>query len=48
VWVVLGLLVTHPLWGVIARPLLARLYIRKKDLPAIKAKNRPAFATVLV
>lgn len=47
VWVVLGLLVTHPLWGVIALPLLARLYIRKKDIPTIKAKNRPAFATKL-
>jgi SRSO17 transposase len=47
VWVVLGLLVAHPLGGMIALPLLARLYIRKKDLPAIQAKNRPAFATKL-
>ncbi len=47
VWVVLGVLVTHPLWGVIALPLLARLYIRKKDLPTINANNRPAFATKL-
>ncbi|MDY3557248.1 transposase, partial [Gemmata sp. JC717] len=29
VWVVLGLLVAHPLGGVVALPLLARLYIRK-------------------
>ena len=35
VWVVLGLLVTHPLWGMIALPVLARLYVRKKDLPTI-------------
>src|SRR5215216_5357697 len=35
VFVVLGLLVTHPTWGTIALPLLARLYVRKKDLPAI-------------
>jgi hypothetical protein len=47
VWVVLGLLVAHPLWGVIALPLLARLYVRKKDLPAIDARHRPPFATKL-
>jgi hypothetical protein len=47
VWVVLGLLVAHPLWGIIALPLLARLYIRKKDLGAIEPKSRPTFATKL-
>jgi hypothetical protein len=47
VFVVLGLLVTHPSWGVIALPLLARLYVRKKDLPAIDPKHRPAFRTEL-
>ena len=47
VWVVLGLLVGHPLWGMIALPLLARLYVRKKDLPAIDKKHRPKFATKL-
>jgi len=47
VWVVLGLLVAHPLWGIIALPLLARLYVRKKDLGAIGPKSRPAFATKL-
>ncbi len=31
----------------IALPLLARLYVRKKDLPAIDEKHRPAFATKL-
>lgn len=41
------MLTTHPLWGVIALPLLARLYIRKKDLDAIDKKHRPAFATKL-
>ncbi len=35
VWVVLGLLVAHPLWGMVALLRLARLYVRKKDLPAI-------------
>jgi hypothetical protein len=47
VWVVLGLLVAHPLGGVVALPLLARLYIRRKNLGAIPAKHRPAFATEL-
>ena len=47
VFVVLGLLVTHQAWGVIALPLLARLYVRKKDLPAIDPKHRPAFRTKL-
>jgi hypothetical protein len=47
VWVVLGLLVAHPLWGVIALPLLARLYVREKDLGAIDPKHRPVFATKL-
>jgi hypothetical protein len=47
VFVVLGLLVAHPAWGVIALPLLARLYVRKKDLPGIDPKHRPEFRTKL-
>jgi DDE superfamily endonuclease len=47
VWVVMALLLTHPLWGVIALPLLARLYVRKKDLSEIDPKRRPRFATKL-
>jgi DDE superfamily endonuclease len=47
VFVVLGLLVTHPAWGVIALPLLSRLYVRKKDLPGIDPKHRPKFRTKL-
>jgi hypothetical protein len=47
VFVVLGLLVTHEAWGVIALPLLARLYVRKKDLPGIDPKHRPVFRTKL-
>ena len=47
VWVVLGLLTAHPLWGVIALPLLARLYVRKKDLDAIDEPHRPVFLTKL-
>jgi hypothetical protein len=47
VFVVLAMLVAHPAWGVIALPLLARLYIRKKDLPGIDPKHRPPFRTKL-
>jgi hypothetical protein len=47
VFVVLGLLVSHQAWGVIALPLLARLYVRKKDLPGIDPKHRPEFRTKL-
>jgi len=47
VWVVLALLATHPSWGVLALPLLARLYIRTVDLGRIDKKHRPTFATKL-
>ena len=47
VWVVLGLLAVHPAWGVIALPLLARLYVRRKALIGIPAKHRPEFRTKL-
>jgi hypothetical protein len=47
VFVVLALLVTHPAWGVVALPLLSRLYVRKKDLPGIDPKHRPEFRTKL-
>lgn len=47
VWVVLGLLACHPAWGVIALPLLTRLYVRRKNLGGIDPKHRPAFRTKL-
>jgi hypothetical protein len=47
VWVVLGLLAVHRAWGVIALPLLARMYVRVKDLPKIHPKHRPEFQTKL-
>src|SRR5215203_3734669 len=47
VFVVLGLLLPHPAWGVIALPLLARLYVRAKDLIGIDPKHRPPFRTKL-
>jgi len=45
IFAALGLLLPHPAWGVIALPLLARLYVRKKDLIGIDPKHRPAFQT---
>jgi hypothetical protein len=47
VFVVLALLVAHPAWGVVALPLLARLYVRRKNLPGIDPKHRPEFRTKL-
>jgi len=47
-WVVLGLLVSHKTWGTVALPLLARLYVRKVDLPGIRPEDRPEFRTKLV
>jgi hypothetical protein len=47
VFEILGLLVTHPVTGVIALRLLARLYVRKNDLPGIDPKHRPEFRTKL-
>ena len=45
--VVLGLLAIHPVWRVMALPLLARMYVRAKDLPAIYPRQRPNFQTKL-
>ena len=47
VFVVLGLLLRHPSWGVVALPLLCRLYVREKDLPKVGAGHRPEFRTKL-
>jgi hypothetical protein len=47
VWVVLALLAKHAAWGTIALPLLARLYVRKKNLSSIPQKHRPKFHTKL-
>jgi hypothetical protein len=47
VWVVLALLTKHSFWGTIALPLLARLYVRNKDLPSIAPRHRPEFRTKL-
>ena len=47
VWVVLAVLAQHPAWGVVALPLLARLYVRAKDLAGIDPWHRPPFRTKL-
>jgi hypothetical protein len=47
VFVVLALLAAHPAWGVVALPLLARLYVREVDLPGVAPKHRPPFRTKL-
>jgi hypothetical protein len=47
VWVVLGLLARHAAWGVVALPLLARMYVREKSLAGIAPADQPAFRTKL-
>jgi hypothetical protein len=47
VWVVLGLLARHAAWGVVALPLLARMYVRAKSLAGIAPADQPAFRTKL-
>ena len=47
VWVTLAWLTRHDCWGAIALPLLAKLYIRAKDLGGIAPWNRPSFQTKL-
>jgi hypothetical protein len=43
VFVVRDVLATHPAWGVVALPLLARMYVRKKDLSGIDPRHRTPF-----
>ena len=47
VWVTLAWLARHPLWGSVALPLLARLYVRHQDLPPVPPDRRPPFQTKL-
>jgi hypothetical protein len=47
VWVVLGLLARHAAWGIVALPLLARMYVREKNLAGMAPADRPAFRTKL-
>jgi hypothetical protein len=47
IWVTLAWLVRHPVWGTIGLPLLAALYIRQKDIPAIPRQLCWKFQTKL-
>jgi hypothetical protein len=47
VWVTLAWVVTHPLWGALGLPLLARLYVRRKDVPGVPRRQGWAFRTKL-
>jgi hypothetical protein len=46
-WVTLSRVVRHDRFGAIGLPLLGRLYVRKKDLPALPAGSGVSFATKL-
>jgi hypothetical protein len=48
IWVTLSLTVRHPLWGALALPLRAFLYVRQKTLAKIPRKRGWRFATKLV
>src|SRR5438309_1132184 len=47
VWVTLACVLGHPWWGPIALPLLARLYIRQKDLSKLPPWYQWTFQTKL-
>jgi hypothetical protein len=44
-WVALALLITHPLWGVIAFPLRSLMYVRAIDVPPLQEKYGWEFRT---
>jgi hypothetical protein len=46
-WVALAWVVRHPRWGALGLPLLALLYVRRKDLGQVPARYRWAFRTKL-
>jgi hypothetical protein len=47
VWVTLAWVAQHPLWGAIGLPLRALLYVRRKDVPRVPARQGWAFRTKL-
>jgi hypothetical protein len=47
VWVTLAVVARHPLWGAIGLPLLALLYVRKKDIPVLTTLYQVTFQTKL-
>ncbi len=44
-WVCVAMVLGHPLFGVIALPLLSRLYVRKVDIESLKARYNWEFRT---
>ena len=44
-WVCLAMVLSHPLFGVIALPLLSRLYVRKADIEKLKTRYEWEFRT---
>src|SRR6266568_1226350 len=46
-WVTIGLALRHPQWGTICLPLLAKLYIRAKDIVKLVPGRKLAFKTKL-
>jgi hypothetical protein len=47
VWVTLAWVVSHPRWGTLGLPLLARLYVRQKDVPHVPRRQGWSFHTKL-
>ena len=47
IWVTISLALRHPLWGTLALPLRAMLYVRQKTLPTIPKKRGWQFRTEL-
>ena len=47
VWVTLAWIVVHPLWDALGLPLLARLYVRRKDVPRVPQRQGWSFHTKL-
>jgi hypothetical protein len=47
VWVTISALVRHELWGTIALPLLAKMYVRAKDTSSIASRHQIAFRNKL-
>lgn len=47
IWVTLSLAFRHPMWGALALPLRAMLYVRRKTIPTIPPERHWRFATKL-
>jgi hypothetical protein len=47
IWVTLSLAIRHPLWGALALPLRAMLYVRQKTIPTIPKERGWRFQTKL-